>query len=80
MGSKGSFVTLVAELFELLSNGGDFSMLRLLWGHFCASLGDRVPELSIKWNLSAALVSNVFSTAIDLVFGIAVVVCVPYSD
>ena len=47
VGSKVPFMTLVAGLCEFLSSGGDFSVLRRLWGHFCVTLGDQSPEFSV---------------------------------
>ena len=53
-------MTLVSRVTELLRTGGDFQLLRRLWGHFCASLADRDPLYSIRWSKSETLVSILF--------------------
>ena len=39
VGSKIAFMTLVGCLCDLLRVGGDFTLVRQLWSHFCLSLG-----------------------------------------
>ena len=39
VGSKIPFMTLVGCLCDLLRVGGDFTLVRQLWSHFCLSLG-----------------------------------------
>ena len=51
------FMTLVSCFCDLLRSGGDLTLLRRMWGHFCASLGDRKLEYSMQWSRSETLVS-----------------------
>ena len=62
--SRVPFMTLVSCVTELLRSGGDFQLLRRLWGHFCASLADRDPLYSIRWSKSETLVSILFSLSV----------------
>ena len=54
--SKVPFMTFVGCLGEFLRSGGDFSLLRRLWGHFCSSLGDRKTEFALNWRRSKTVV------------------------
>ena len=51
--SEVPFMTFVGEL---LRSGGEFSLLRRLWGHFCSSLGDRKTEFALNWSRSETVV------------------------
>ena len=53
---KVPFMTFVGYLGELLRNGGDFTFLRRLWGHFRSSLGDWKPEFALNWSRSETVV------------------------
>ena len=59
--SNVPFMTLVSCFFEFLRNGGDFDYLRRLWGHFCATLGEREPCFPLRWSRSETVVSLLFS-------------------
>ena len=63
--SKVPFMTFVGCLGELLRSGGDFSVLRRLWGHFCSSLGDRKTEFALNWSRSKTVVKCCFFCALD---------------
>ena len=54
------FMTLVSCFCDLLRSGGDLTLLRRMWGHFCASLGDRKPEYSMQWSRSETVVSIIW--------------------
>ena len=56
-GSKVPLMTLVSCVCELLRRGGDFFLLRHLWGHFTASLGSREPQFTVNWSRSETVVS-----------------------
>ena len=58
-GSKVPLMTLVSCVCELLrrGGGGDFFLLRHLWGHFTASLGTREPQFTVNWSRSETVVS-----------------------
>ena len=58
--SRVPFMTLVSCLCELLRSGGEFTLLRRLWGHFYSSLGERKPEFSLQWCRSETVVSSIF--------------------
>ena len=67
--SKVPFMTFVGCLGELLRTGGDFSLLRKLWGHFCLSLGDRKTEFALNWSRSETVVRcSLFFCALDKLF------------
>ena len=53
-------MTLVSCFCDLLRSGGDLTLLRRMWGHFCASLGDRKPEYSMQWSRSETVVSVIW--------------------
>ena len=53
---KVPFMTFVGCLGQLLCSGGDFSLLRRLWGHFCLSLGDRKTEFALNRSRSETVV------------------------
>ena len=55
--SRVPFMTLVSWFCDLLRSGDDFTLLRCMWGHFCASLGERKPEYSVQWSRSETVVS-----------------------
>ena len=46
--SKVPFMTLVTCLCELLWSGGDRTLVRRLWGHFCSLLGEQQPDCSLN--------------------------------
>ena len=58
--SRVPFMTLVSCFCDLLRSGGDLTLLRRMWGHFCASLDDRKPEYSMQWNRSETVVSIIW--------------------
>ena len=47
--SKVPLMTLVSCVCDWLRSGCDYSLLRRLWGRFCASLGDQSPEYKVEW-------------------------------
>ena len=55
--SKVPLMTLVSSVCELVGRGGDFLLLRYLWGHFTSSLGVREPQFSMNWSRSETVVS-----------------------
>ena len=58
VGSKVPFMTFVGCLCELLRSGGDFLLLRQLWGHFLASLSEeQEPQFALNWSRSETVVS-----------------------
>ena len=58
-------MTLVGCLCELLRSGGDFILLRRLWGHFLASLSeDPEPLFALSWSRSETVVSMDFVVVI----------------
>ena len=63
--SKVPFMTFVGCLGEFLRSGGDFPLLRRLWGHFCSSLGDRKTEFALNWSRSETVVRCSFFCALD---------------
>ena len=57
--SRVPFMTLVCCLCELLRSGGDFVLLRRLWGHFLASLSEeQEPLFALNWSRSETVVST----------------------
>ena len=54
--SKVPFMTFVSEFCDLLRSGGDFSLLRRLWGYFVASLGKQEPLFTLGWSRSETIV------------------------
>ena len=58
--SKVPFMTLVSGFCDFLRGGGDFSLLRRLWGYFLASLGKQEPLFTLGWNRSETVVSPNF--------------------
>ena len=58
--SRVPFMTLVSCFCDLLRSGGDLTLLRRMWGLFCASLGDRKPEYSMQWSRSETVVSIIW--------------------
>ena len=52
-------MTLVASLCDFLRSGGDFNLVRRLWGYFRATLGERQPDFSFEWSRSETVVSIV---------------------
>ena len=50
-------MTLVSCVCELLRKGGDFFLLRHLWGRFTDSLGTREPQFTVSWSRSETVVS-----------------------
>ena len=50
--SKVPFMTFVSGFCDLQRNGGDFSLLRHLWGYFLASLGSQGPLFTLGWSRS----------------------------
>ena len=58
--SRVPFMTLVSCFCDLLRSGGDLTLLRRMWGHFCASLGDRKTEYSMQWSRSETVVSIIW--------------------
>ena len=60
VGSKVPFMTLVSCFCDWLRSGGDFFLVRRLWGHFLATLGEREPEFTLKWSRSETAVSMMF--------------------
>ena len=58
--SRVPFMTLVSCFCDLLRSGGDLILLRRMWGHFCASLGDRKPAYSMQWSRSETVVSIIW--------------------
>ena len=50
-------MTLVSCVCDPLRSGGDYPLLRRLWGHFCASLGDQSPEYKVDWSRPETVVS-----------------------
>ena len=57
--SKVPYMTLVASLCDFLRSGGDFNLVRRLWGYFRATLGERQPDFSFEWSRSETVVSIV---------------------
>ena len=51
-------MTLVSSLSDVLRSGGDFTLVRRLWGYFLASLGGRDPEFTLQWSRSETVVST----------------------
>ena len=67
--SKVPLMTLVSSLSDVLRSGGDFTLVRRLWGYFLASLGGRDPEFSLQWSRSETVVS-IFVCLVHLVGGV----------
>ena len=57
--SKVPFMTFVSGFCDLLRSGGDFSLLRRLWGCFLASLGKQEPLFTLGWSRSETMVGFV---------------------
>ena len=58
-------MTLVGCLCELLRSGGDFILLRRLWGHLLASLSEnQEPLFALSWSCSETVVSMDFVVVI----------------
>ena len=55
--SKVPLMTLVSCVCELIRRGGDFFLLRHLWGHYTSSLGTREPQFAMNWSRSETVVS-----------------------
>ena len=56
--SRVPFMTQVGCVCELLRSGGDFVLLRRLWGHFLLSLSkEKVPQFTLNWSRSETVVS-----------------------
>ena len=51
-------MTLVGCMCEFLRSGGNFTIVRRLWGHFVSSLAEQQTELSVNWSRSESLVSK----------------------
>ena len=60
--SSVPLLTMVNCLIELLRSGGDYLLLRKLWGHFRATLASENPLYKLAWNRGESLVrlSNYF--------------------
>ena len=54
--SSVPLMTMVNCLVELLRSGGDYLLLRKLWGHFRATLGSENPLYSLAWSRGESLV------------------------
>ena len=54
-------MTVINCLVELLRSGGDYLLLRKLWGHFRATLGTDSPLYNLAWSRGESLVSFVIS-------------------
>ena len=52
-------MTMINCLVELLRSGGDYLLLRKLWGHFRATLGTDSPLYNLTWSRGESLVSCV---------------------
>ena len=55
--SRVPFMTLVSSFCELLRSGGDYTVLRRLWGHFCFSVDTEQLNYSVRWSRSETVVS-----------------------
>ena len=55
--SRVPFITPVSSFCDLLQSGGDFTLLRRLWGQFCPLLGTQKPDFSLSWSCSESVVS-----------------------
>ena len=66
--SKVPLMTLVSSVCDLVGRGGDFILLRHLWGHFTSSLGFREPQFSMNWSRSETVVSLVYGCFVDCCF------------
>ena len=60
VGSRIPFMTFVGCLCDLLRSGGDFTLVRRLWSHFCLSLGKQKADFSLSWSRSETVVSYDF--------------------
>ena len=56
--SKVPLMTLVSSLKDVLRSGGDFTLVRRLWGYFLASLGGREPDFTLQWSRTETVVSD----------------------
>ena len=56
--SRVPFMTLVSSFCDLLQSGGDFTLLRRLWGHFCSSFGSQKLDFAVNWSGSETVVSR----------------------
>ena len=54
--SSVPLLTMVNCLIELLRSGGDYLLLRKLWGHFRATLASENPLYNLAWNRGESLV------------------------
>ena len=54
--SSVPLLTMVNCLIELLRSGGDYLLLRKLWGHFRATLASENPLFNLAWNRGESLV------------------------
>ena len=61
--SRVPFLTMVSCLTEVWRGGGSYTMLRRLWGFFCASLAETDPLYRVTWNKPETLVSFGFGSA-----------------
>ena len=57
--SRVPFMTLVSSFCDLLSSGGDYTLLRRLWGHFRATLETQAPQYALGWSRSETVVGSV---------------------
>ena len=55
--SRVPLLTMVSCLTEVLRGGGSYTMLRRLWGFFCASLAESDPLYRVTWSKPETLVS-----------------------
>ena len=55
--SSVPLITMINCLVELLRSGGDYLLLKKLWGHFRATLGTDSPLYSLTWSRGESLVS-----------------------
>ena len=58
--SKVPLMTLVSSLNDVRRSGGDFTLIRRLWGYFLSSLGGREPEFTLQWSRTETVVSGSF--------------------
>ena len=55
--SSVPIMTMINCLVELLRSGGDYLLLRKLWGHFRATIGTENPLYNMTWSRGESLVS-----------------------
>ena len=55
--SRVPSMTFVSCFCDLLRSGGNFTLLRPMWRHFCALLGERKPECSMQCGRPETVVS-----------------------